>query len=553
MKTEKLTKKKQAKSEGRIQRVDRWLEKQIARFCPFLSEQHQRWLRFIIWAAIANYAISTLYGIGRDPISAIVFPLLGLAVWQLYTMLTTSSPKSRVKRGASLVSSEELQEMLNPEDEDEDEDGSADSLTPLPQIEIAGVQIPSELENLGFFFVGSPGSGKTQAIKRVLADLRQRPDFRVICLDRNGELLEAFYDEGRDLLFNPKDARSLLWNHLSEGLEPETIAGGLVPDDPKDKFFSEAAKSLLSDLFERCQSNGEIWEVISRFSLKELQDFLTGGVSARYFGAENTGASVLSTLVNEMRFYRRLADGEGFSFSQWGRQDDPRWLFLPVFEDDSEQFKPLYTMAFELMLRGLLGHPDPETRTMKTAIVIDELGALNQLRSLVRILAEGRKFGATALLGTQTEAQIDRNYGEYERRVILQGTATKLILNCRDGQTASMMADLIGKQERVDIQRGIKEGIIPEYHGGSEVIREVHLVMPAELQGLPNLEGYLVIANGTPPARVRVEPKRYPKGAVRFVPEEQGKTGLEGSPLQGDGSGESGKTQRLTREWQKGR
>ena len=542
--------KQQTKSEGRIQRVDRWLEKQIARFCPFLSEQHQRWLRFVIWAVIVNYVISTLYGMGRDPISATVLPLMGLAVWQLYTMLTTSSPKSRVKRGASLVSSEELQEMLNPE---EDEDDLSDSVTALPQIEIAGVQIPSELENLGFFFVGSPGSGKTQAIKRVLADLRQRPDFRVICLDRNGELLEAFYNEGRDLLFNPKDARSLLWNHLSEGLEPETIAGGLVPDDPKDRFFSEAAKSLLSDLFERCQSNGEIWEVISRFNIKELQDFLTGGVSARYFGAENTGASVLSTLVNEMRFYRRLADGEGFSFSQWGRQDDPRWLFLPVFEDDSEQFKPLYTMAFELMLRGLLGHPDPESRTMKTAIVIDELGALNQLRSLVRILAEGRKFGATALLGTQTEAQIDRNYGEYERRVILQGTATKLILNCRDGQTASMMADLIGKQERVDIQRGIKEGIIPEYHGGSEVIREVHLVMPAELQGLPNLEGYLVIANGTPPARVRVEPRRYPKGAVRFVPGERLRTGVEGSPLKGDGSGGSGKTQRLTREWQKGR
>ena len=531
----KTTKKKQAKSEGRIQRVDRWLEKQIARFCPFLSEQHQRWLRFVIWAVIVNYAVSTLYTIGRDPISATVLPLMGLAVWQLYTMLTTSSPKSRVKRGASLVSSEELQELLNPEDEEE----SGNLITGLPQIEIAGVQIPSELENLGFFFVGSPGSGKTQAIKRVLADLRQRPDFRVICLDRNGELLEAFYDEGRDLLFNPKDARSLLWNHLSEGLEPETIAGGLVPDDPKDRFFSEAAKSLLSDLFERCQSNGEIWEVISRFSLKELQDFLTGGVSARYFGAENTGASVLSTLVNEMRFYRRLADGEGFSFSQWGRQDDPRWLFLPVFEDDSEQFKPLYTMAFELMLRGLLGHPDPESRTMKTAIVIDELGALNQLRSLVRILAEGRKFGATALLGTQTEAQIDRNYGEYERRVILQGTATKLILNCRDGQTATMMADLIGKQERVDIQRGIKEGIIPEYHGGSEVIREVHLVMPAELQGLPNLEGYLVIANGTPPARVRVEPKRYPKRVERFVP--AAAVPFQGSGLlRGEGEGAGG-------------
>ena len=45
---------------------------------------------------------------------------------------------------------EELQELLNPEDEED----SDKLITGLPQIEIAGVQIPLELENLGFFFVG---------------------------------------------------------------------------------------------------------------------------------------------------------------------------------------------------------------------------------------------------------------------------------------------------------------------------------------------------------------------------------------------------------------
>jgi type IV secretory pathway TraG/TraD family ATPase VirD4 len=161
-------------------------------------------------------------------------------------------------------------------------------------------------------------------------------------------------------------------------MEPETIAAALVPDDSKERFFSEAAKSLLADLYERCRSNQEVWEVISTFSMKEIEDFLSGSVSARYFGGENTGSSVLSTLVNEMRFYRRLVDDDGFSFSRWGREDDPRWLFCTVFEDDAELFKPLYSMAFELMLKGLLSHPDPEGRRMKTAIVVDELGALNR-------------------------------------------------------------------------------------------------------------------------------------------------------------------------------
>ena len=36
-----------------------------------------------------------------------------------------------------------------------------------PQLSIAGFRLPSYLENLGIFCVGSPGSGKTQAIALV--------------------------------------------------------------------------------------------------------------------------------------------------------------------------------------------------------------------------------------------------------------------------------------------------------------------------------------------------------------------------------------------------
>jgi hypothetical protein len=139
------------------------------------------------------------------------------------------------RRGTELIKAAELRELLL-------ERQAALTFVPkLPLLEIAGIEIPSDLENLGFFFVGSPGSGKTQAIKRLLAILRERSDFRVMVLDRNGELLESFYQEGGDLLFNPKDARSMNWNHCDEGMEPETIAAALVPDDSKEKFFRGAS------------------------------------------------------------------------------------------------------------------------------------------------------------------------------------------------------------------------------------------------------------------------------------------------------------------------
>lgn len=50
-----------------------------------------------------------------------------------------------------------------------------------------------------------------------------------------------------------------------------------------------------------------------------------------------------------------------------------------------------------------------------------------------------------------------------------------------------------------------------------EQIREVHTVMPGELQSLPPLEGYLTISDGTPAARVTIVAQGYGKKVQRFV------------------------------------
>ncbi|EDX82397.1 hypothetical protein S7335_843 [Synechococcus sp. PCC 7335] len=256
--------------------------------------------------------------------------------------------------------------------------------------------------------------------------------------------------------------------------------------------------------------------MISRYSHDELKAFVSGGLSTRIFDGERMTASVLATMVNYIRFYRDMDDGaQPFSFSQWAKHDNPEWLFLPIFEDDAEKYKPMVSAAFEMALRGMLSN---ENRWMKTAIVIDELGALNKLGSLNRLTVESRKFGGTLILGTQTDAQIDKVYGQYDTRIILQGTATKLILNCRDEQTAERFAKTIGKQERIDWMKGTHGGWIFRHgYSKTENLRETYLVLPSELQALPKLEGYLTIADGTPPARVKVEPKGYLQRAGRFV------------------------------------
>ena len=378
-------------------------------------------------------------------------------------------------RGAKVIPKRQLKAILKKQPR----------LKKQPQLEIAGLPIPAKLENRGFFMFGSPGTGKTQAISQMTALIRQRKDFRAIVFDRNGEMLEKFYDPQRDFIFNPFDARSVYWSHVYEKARPETMAAGLIPQDSaREPFFSNAGRAVMAELFRQTQSNAELWELL-KSDTKTLSSFLSGTLAARYLGEERAATSVLSTASNYCQFYDCLTQpqnkAKALSFYEWGRDNSPRWIFITLREDESELLKPLHSLIFELMLKGLLSN---EYRDVKTAIIIDELGALNQLPSLHRLLSESRKFLGCPILGTQTEAQIIDRYGLQQTRTILQGIKTKLILNCSDPQTAETMAKVIGKQE----YRHLAENRSRSYHTGrngngktitlNEQLRESYAVMP---------------------------------------------------------------------------
>ena len=425
-------------------------------------------------------------------------------------IISSFNSNANVLRGAKIIPNHQLKALLKKQPR----------LKNQPQLKLAGMPIPASLENRGFFVVGSPGSGKTQAISQMVAVLKQRTDFRGIVFDRGGEMLAKFYDPRKDLIFNPFDARSCHWSHIQEPARPETMAAGLIPlESTKEPFFSLAGRAVMAELIRQTRSNQELFELLA-CDVKTLSSFLSGTLAARYLGEEKVATSVLSTVANYCEFYSALIQpqNQALSFYRWGASDSPRWIFITLRENDTELLKPLYSLIFELMLKGLLS---TEERIRKTAIVIDELGALNQLPSLNRLLSESRKFLGCPILGTQTEAQITKIYGKEDTRIILQGTKTKLILNCADPQTAETMAQIMGKQESIyttnnrSRSHSNKSGMGRTF-SQNEQLRESYAVIPAQLQDLPDLKGYLKIA-GYPAASVKVKVKQFPSRASRFV------------------------------------
>ena len=422
-----------------------------------------------------------------------------------------------VVRGAMVIPKRKLQAILKKQSKPKE----------LPQLKIGSISIPNDYENLGFLTFGCPGTGKTQTISRMVATLRKRRDFRGIIFDRSGEMLEKFYDPTRDIIFNPFDARSMGWSHGSESARPETMATGLIPlESEREPFFSNAARVIIAELFHQTKSNQELWSLLIS-DTKAIHSFVAETLAARYTGEEKSAASVLSTVSNYCQFYKYLTETvkqsqnqkQNISFYDWGRRDYKNWIFITIEENDAELLKPLHSLVFELMLRGLISN---KRRQMKTAIVIDELGALNKLPGLSRLMSESRKYGGCPILGTQTRSQLTKIYGEEDTKTILQGTQTKLILRSVDHETANSMADIIGKQEIKSITENYSRSRRAGRNGNSrtdgvnEQFREVYAVMPDEIKSLPKLSGYLKIDKYC--ARVKLKARNFPPCARNFVP-----------------------------------
>jgi hypothetical protein len=424
---------------------------------------------------------------------------------------------SHVRRGAEVTSAENFQHLLLQKQQKLRQRNSRLQDPEVP-VQIGPITLPSYLEPLRVLAVGSSGSGKTQMICRLVSTLLQRPDYRVIVLDRNGELAEKFFNPRRHLLLNPLDQRSVMWSHQTEMVYGEVtsdmIAQAIVDESAhKEPFWPQAAAAVYADLMCLASTNADLCELLYEASHKDLAHFIKGP-SARMVDSESekTRDSILMTLANDTGFHRLLSDeGEPFSAFAWARSDDPRSVFVTLFESQVQQFKSFYSCIFELTLLGLLSN---EERRLKTVVIIDELGALQKLSSLSRLLAESRKFKGGFIGATQTLSQVRRAYGQDDLDVLLQNSRIKLVLNSPDPATAELLARSIGLQERVELTRSVLGGQL----NVTESIRETYAVHPAELQNLPEMTGYLHVNDGTPATLIEVDYHDYPAQAVRFMP-----------------------------------
>jgi type IV secretory pathway TraG/TraD family ATPase VirD4 len=402
-------------------------------------------------------------------------------------------------------------------------------------IKLGTAVIPARKECEHILITGSPGSGKTTAMRHILRQVERRNE-QVIVIDPDAEFVQEFYNEERgDVILNPLDERCPYWSPWFEirddsyVMDAEALAASLVRVPARtanEIFFRDSGRTLAASIFEVLADQRDVRLLADFLALRrdELHKRLVGTRAYAIVDPEahDQGAGIVATVANALKACYHLppmhqTTGK-WSACEWSLTRRG-WVFLPCKEDIRDAIEPLQGLWLDCLVRWLMS---AQIGREQVWIVADELPALGYQPQIEKLVTRGRKRGLAVVIGFQNVAQTRAVYGRDGAITLTSSPTTKLIMRSDEPETARWASDLIGSHETERLQMtqlaGLstyREGVNLSPHRSVE-----HLVLPAEIQQLRPFNGYLCIA-GEHRTRVRIPEqhltRRHPDFIQRLV------------------------------------
>ncbi|WP_322099032.1 type IV secretion system DNA-binding domain-containing protein [Novosphingobium terrae] len=409
-------------------------------------------------------------------------------------------------------------------------------------LSIGTVPIPSRLETRHMAMIGTTGSGKTTALRQLLDGIEARGEAALV-YDTSGEFIAHYYRPERgDIVLNPFDARCAFWSPFAEMKHPadaDRIAHQLITETGQhdSDVWLDTSRILVANMIRALWRDGkctlaDLLHALQNRTKDDLKEWLATSSSARTFAddADRATGSVLFMLAKaaDLIQFLRIEDSGGtpFAFRDFIHGLDKRkgarpWIFVPRKEDYFEASKPLLACWLECAASAVLGlPPSPDRRIW---FVLDELADLPRVDNLARLLPEGRKFGAAAILTFQALGQMQHRYGPQIAESMLGCCNTKLFLQIIDSETRQWASQTIGECE-VEIHT-MTDALAEGDDGPRTTLGVTRKMRPAVLESelrLPKFEGYLLFPDGLPVARIKLAAdhiaRRGPARMAGFLP-----------------------------------
>lgn len=409
---------------------------------------------------------------------------------------------------------------------------------------INNIEYPSQTETQHTLITGGSGTGKTQMLKHLLTQIKERGD-RAIVYDKMGNFIPNFYDENKDIILNPFDDRSPAWSifdEVEESIYFDSIASALMPltKNVSDPFWTDAARtiftSVASTLKERGEtSNKKLLDSLLKIDLTDIVQLVKGTPAQAIIDERSPKTalsvmSVLSTYLSSMKYLKEpedqiSKDGEvkkcnTFSIRDWVKDDDKHngsFLFIPSRGDQHESLKPLISAWIEIAINSLLSLK--QNRNRRIWIILDELPSLHMLPSLNSGIAESRQFGGCFVLSLQLMAQLRSIYGKDDAETISGLAKTRVVFSSPDEDTARWCSGSLGRREQEEIKQNVSYGA-HEVRDGVSLNKQTtieNIVIPTQIMNLDNLECYLKLPFNFPITKSKIKLHKSKEVAERFI------------------------------------
>lgn len=380
-------------------------------------------------------------------------------------------------------------------------------------VTVAGAPLPPGNESLHTLVCASTGAGKSVTLVALLANIRARGE-RAIVLD-NGHEFHRRFGRPDDVVMGPlaNDHGWAIGNEIRQPYEWARFARSVVPDghgesrswhEYAQRFFANVGEALGAGV-----SNRELIEALTVWSPAELAPLLRGTTSAVMLqeGGERLLTNVRSIFSGYLQGWRYTPEGP-FSFRDYmAKREDAAWLWIPYRESELGVARGLVTCWTDMLVTAGF---DRTEGVPLTWIVIDELDSLGELSSLIEATTKLRKRRVAIVAAIQSLSQLTTHYGPDKARTLLNCFSNLLVLRSVEPDTAEALSRHLGEREHWDTsyskgtsQRGFEEKTHSE--GTNRTKRQSRIVLPSEIQALPDLHGFLKPAGPWPVVRVEAE------------------------------------------------
>ena len=392
---------------------------------------------------------------------------------------------------------------------------------------LGGLPLIKNTETAHLFFHGTTGTGKSNAIKELLDQIRKRGD-RAIIYDKSCSFLEEFFQPQNDVLLNPLDERGRewdLWLECRDSADFDSLAAAQIPMplSTQDPFWINAARTIFSAAAFEMRNDPDrsivkLLRYLLTADLDQIQTYLKGTEAEVLVSdkAEKTAISIKSVLATYLKSLKYVRDGKNaFSIRKWIQNDSANnWLFITSLGDRHETLKPLISSWIDIAVNALLSlSPNSDRRIW---LILDELTSLQPLPYLTQTLSESRKFGGSVVIGVQNYAQLAKLYAQDGAREISSLLNTRFMFRQPDPEMAKWSATNFGESIIDEVREGISYGANTMRDGVSINHAESRkpLVSFSEIMSLANLNAYVRL------------PGRFPITLVDFAYTERKKRNI---------------------------